>query len=265
MAMMRHPGETAWHLSQIRTGNKSTAVPVRVHEPPGPRTGWLVWAHGGSWHSGSARAWHHACAELATFAGVTVVSVDYRLAPTHRHPAATLDVLAVLSWTAERAGGVPVAVGGDSAGAKIAACAALAVRDRGDALAAQVLAYPPLDPLCRASSYHRDRDAFPQAAMLAAAWLDYRGGHPDSSSSLLSSPFEAADLSGVAPAVLVVGALDPVLDDVRDYRRRLAGAGVSVHYQEMPGTPHGAFLAPEPALRDLLGRGLATVLEGKHP
>jgi acetyl esterase/lipase len=63
-----------------------------------------------------------------------------------------------------------VAVGGDSAGATIAACAALAVRDRGDSLAAQVLAYPPLDPLCRASSYHRDRDAFPKAAVLAAAW-----------------------------------------------------------------------------------------------
>ncbi|MEV7628768.1 alpha/beta hydrolase fold domain-containing protein [Actinoplanes sp. NPDC089786] len=91
------------HTRRIRVPGHPVAVPVRVLEPPGERAGWLVWAHGGSWRGGSARAWHHACAELAGVAGVTVVSVDYRLAPTHRHPAALLDVLTVLSFAQEAA------------------------------------------------------------------------------------------------------------------------------------------------------------------
>ncbi|MEV7628769.1 alpha/beta hydrolase fold domain-containing protein [Actinoplanes sp. NPDC089786] len=65
----------------------------------------------------------------------------------------------------------------------------------------------------------------------------------------------------MAPAVLAVGALDPVLDDVRGYRQRLADAGVPVHYRELPGTAHGAFLAPGPSLRVFLGHALAGVLQ----
>ena len=89
MLTMPHlSGGIAWHTTQIRVPSHPVTVPVRVLEPSGPRSGLLVWAHGGSWRSGSAQAWHHACADLAKTAGVTVVSVDYRLAPGHRHPAA---------------------------------------------------------------------------------------------------------------------------------------------------------------------------------
>jgi acetyl esterase/lipase len=257
MPATSRPGRRiAWHTTRVRVPGHPVDVPVRVLEPSGPRTGWLVWAHGGSWRSGSAQAWHHPCAELAATSGATVLSVDYRLAPGHRHPAALLDVLAVLTWAVQLAGGdaAAVAVGGDSAGATIAACAAVAVRDRGGALAGQVLAYPPIDPACRADSYRRDPDAFPQPATLATAWHAYRGPGPDISAGLRSTPAEEPDLTGVAPAVLAVGTLDPVLDDVRDYRRRLTDAGVPVRYHELPDTAHGAFLAPEPRLRDFLGR-----------
>jgi len=235
---------------------------VRVIAPGGPRTGWLVWAHGGSWHSGSAQAWHHACADLAAIAGVTVVGVDYRLAPQHRHPAALHDIVAVLAWAQQQAAGEggQVAVGGDSAGGTIAACAALLMRDRGHALAAQVLAYPPTDPQCRADSYHRDASAFPHADALRAAWRSYRGVRPPESSSLYSTPLEASDLTGLAPAIMGVGDLDPVIDDVRDYRKRLLDAGVRVRYQEFPATAHAAFLAPASWLREWLGSTLAAVL-----
>ncbi|MET7970941.1 alpha/beta hydrolase fold domain-containing protein [Micromonospora sp. NPDC005305] len=178
----------AWYTARVDTSTGQ--VPVRVIEPHGHSAGWLVWAHGGSWPSGSAQDWHHACAGLADIAGVTVASVDYRVAPRHPHPAALHDVTAALAWARRQAtaDGVPVAVGGHSAGGTIAACAALVLRERGVDLAAQVLAHPPIDPLCRAGSCHRDPTAFPQADRLATAWRSYRGAGHDNAPTSYRTP-----------------------------------------------------------------------------
>ncbi|WP_051893621.1 alpha/beta hydrolase [Streptomyces erythrochromogenes] len=235
----------------------SGPVPARVYRPAASAPqGWLVWAHGGSWRAGSAQDWHGPTAELSLISGFAVASVDYRLVPEVRHPAMVEDVLAALAWAreqaveraGERAGeSLPVAVGGDSAGATLAACAALACRDRALPLAAQLLAYPPLDPGCTAASYHRYPDMFPTASYLMAAWQDYRDpGRPAAADGtpLYSTPFEAADLRGVARAVLATGDLDPVGDDVHRYARLLHTAGVEVTLREFGQTGHGAFLQP---------------------
>ncbi|WP_436775288.1 alpha/beta hydrolase fold domain-containing protein [Yinghuangia sp. YIM S09857] len=220
--------------------------------------GVLVWAHGGSWRAGSVAEWHPALAHLASLTGATVVGVDYRLAPRHPHPAPLLDVLAALDWAAGIADGAPVAVGGDSAGATLAAAAALVRRDTGRSPAAQVLAYPPVDPACGAASYRRDPAAFPRRADLAAAWRAYRGDRgPDAGH--YSTPADAADVSGAAPAALVVGTLDPVVDDVRAYAARLAAAGVPAALHELPGTGHGAFLGSPEFRRRLAAAYLATL------
>ncbi|WP_326592606.1 alpha/beta hydrolase [Streptomyces sp. NBC_01294] len=234
---------------QARIASPSGPVPARVYRPgTSAPQGWLVWAHGGSWRAGSAQDWHGATAELAQSSGFAVVSVDYRLAPEVRHPAMVEDVLSALAWVRERAGGTaPVAVGGDSAGATLAACATLACRDRALPLAAQILAYPPLDPGCTAASYHRFPDMFPTASYLAAAWQDYRQpGRPVAADGtrLHSTPFEASDLRGLAPAVMATGDLDPVSDDVHRYGRLLRAAGVEVVLREFRQTGHGAFLQP---------------------
>ncbi|MFJ7777128.1 alpha/beta hydrolase fold domain-containing protein [Streptomyces yangpuensis] len=230
----------------------SGPLPARVYRPAASAPqGWLVWAHGGSWRAGSAQDWHGATADLARSSGFAVVGVDYRLVPEVRHPAMVEDVLAALDWAREQAGeSAPVAVGGDSAGATLAACAALACRDRGLPLAAQLLAYPPLDPGCTAASYHRFPDMFPTASYLRAAWQDYRDpGRPAAADGtpLYSTPFEAADLRGVARAVLATGDLDPVSDDVHRYARLLHAAGVEVTLREFGQTGHGVFLQPGPA------------------
>ncbi|MEV7445498.1 alpha/beta hydrolase fold domain-containing protein [Streptomyces sp. NPDC091204] len=234
---------------QARIPSPSGPVPARVYRPGASAPhGWLVWAHGGSWRAGSAQDWHGPTAELAQSSGFAVVSVDYRLAPEVRHPAMVEDVLSALAWVRERAGATaPVAVGGDSAGATLAACAALACRDRALPLAAQVLAYPPLDPGCTSASYHRFPDMFPTASYLTAAWQDYRQpGRPVAADGtrLYSTPFEASDLRGVASAVMATGDLDPVGDDVHHYGRLLRAAGVEVALREFPETGHGAFLQP---------------------
>jgi len=213
-------------------------IPVRVHPSDAAHSrGVLVWAHGGSWRGGSAASWHPALADLARATGATVVAVDYRLAPAHRHPAALHDVLAALDWAAhELAPDVALSVGGDSAGATLAAWAALERRELG--LAAQVLAYPPLDPTCAAASYRRDPAAFPRRADLMAAWRDYQGPEPVAP----RAEFASVDLTGTAPAVIAVGATDPVADDGRAYARRLDAAGIAVDLLEMPDHGHGAFL-----------------------
>ncbi|NUP35445.1 MAG: alpha/beta hydrolase, partial [Streptomyces sp.] len=129
-------GATSW--SRIVLPG-SPPVPARVYLPHGRPVGLLVWAHGGSWQRGSAAEWHHSTAALAAWSGWSVISVDYRLAPRHRHPSAVQDILTALAWACGEAAGLPLAVGGDSAGGTLAASAALAARDRGLPLAAQVL------------------------------------------------------------------------------------------------------------------------------
>ncbi|MFE1876080.1 alpha/beta hydrolase [Streptomyces sp. NPDC059496] len=262
---MATPTVVSWE--QVSVPTPSGPLPARAYRPgTASPQGWLVWAHGGSWRAGSAQDWHGATAELARYSGFGVVSVDYRLAPEVRHPAMVEDILSALTWAGEQPDGsagapsVPsappvLAVGGDSAGGTLAASAALVCRDRGVPLAAQVLAYPPLDPGCAAASYHRFPDMFPTASYLMAAWQDYRHpGRPVAADGtrLHSTPFEAADLRGLAPAVMATGDLDPVSDDVHHYGRLLRAAGVEVALREFRQTGHGAFLQP--------GRG-----PGGHP
>lgn len=242
-------------------------TPDTTGETAPARPGWLVWAHGGSWRSGSTAAWHPALADLARRSGATIVGVDYRLAPEHRHPAPLRDVLAVLAWADGQAAGAPVAVGGDSAGATLAASAAVVRRDLGLPLAAQVLAYPPLDPECRAESYRRDPEAFPERAALRAAWRDHHGSGAAPAGEgrrLYGTPREAADLSGVAPAALVVGGLDPVADDVRDYAAALERSEVPVRFVELAATAHGAFLTSAD-FRDRLATAYHDVLTTLSP
>ncbi|MER7720884.1 alpha/beta hydrolase fold domain-containing protein [Streptomyces flaveolus] len=250
-----------------------TAVRARLHTPCGAAAsgGWLVWAHGGSWQRGSATDWHPVTHRLAALSGWQVLSIDYRLAPAYRHPAALEDTLTALGWARTRADaeGVPVAIGGDSAGGTLAAVAALAVRDQDRRLpvrarprpvAAQLLAYPPLDPACAAPSHHRDPRAFPQPAELRRAWRVWQGDgriarSPDGT-PLYSTPIDAADLRGLPPTVLAVGGRDPVADDVLGYVTRLRDAAVSVELIHPPGVAHGDLLQPGSRLLPRLAASL---------
>ncbi len=214
-------------------------VPILTHRPSTPR-GWLVWAHGGSWQHGSATAWAPVTAALARRSGWVVASVDYRLAPKHRFPAAVLDMLAALTWAEGEADGLSVVVGGDSAGGTIAALAAIARRDGGGSVPPQLLAYPPLDPVCARPSYTADPAAFPNAADLHAAWQRWHGRNPDP--MFLPTPLAASSLAGLAPVALVVGEHDPVRDDVTAYADRLRTDGVPVRHTVVPGAGHAELL-----------------------
>ena len=223
------------------------AVPVRIYRPAEATGALLAWFHGGGWVLGSIETVHGPCSTLAHRSGATVVSVDYRLAPEHVFPAAVEDAWAVTEWLLDHGPALgatgPIAVGGDSAGANLAAVVARRARDRGRALAFQLLVYPVTDADLdngsyrdNASGYWLTRDG------MAWFWDQYvpEGDrfHPD------ASPLRATDLAGVAPALVITAEYDPLRDEGEAYADRLRDAGVPVRLHRYEGLMHGFFRLP---------------------
>jgi acetyl esterase len=194
----------------------------------------ILYAHGGGWVMGNLDTHDGFCRQLAVSTGWAVLSVDYRLAPEHPYPAAVDDVWRAHQWLRADGAGhgldvTRVAVGGDSAGGHLAAVTARRARDAGTALAAQLLICPVLDP---AADYppldeyglYRDEMRF--------FWDAFAPPGTDRTQPDLD-PLRA-DLSGVAPAVIVTAELDILCDEAERYAARLFAAGVpvvSVRYQ----------------------------------
>ena len=214
-------------------------VPVRLYTPHGVADApVLVYLHGGGWVIGSVRTHDRPCRALCMRAACRVVSVEYRLAPEHRFPAAVEDCWGVTESLL--AGRQPVAVAGDSAGGNLAAVVALRARDRGLPLRLQILIYPVTDcdldrPSYRAcaSGYGLTRDA------MRWFWGQYLGDarwdHAE------ASPLRATSLAGAAPALVMICQYDPLRDEGAAYAERLRQAGVPVELIEQQGMIHGFF------------------------
>ncbi len=209
----------------------------RVYVPQGGARvpGLLVWLHGGGWILGDLEGFDHVGRALANASGAEVVSVDYRLAPEHPHPAGVRDADAALLWAAERGG--PVAVGGDSAGGNLAAVAARHARDAGLELRAQLLVYPATDALMEGVSYREHDLPLLGAEEMAACWDAYRAGAPGEDPDV--SPLLARDLAGLAPALIAVAGHDVLRSDGERYGEALRAAGVEVELDVYEDMAHG--------------------------
>ena len=208
----------------------------------------LVYFHGGGWVVGDRDSHDAPCRMLARTAGVRVLSVDYRLAPEHRYPAAADDAFAAFAdvhGDPARFGADParIAVGGDSAGGNIsAACALRAAREGGPAPAFQLLIYPVTDNSRQGTASYR---MFADGFFLTAAQMRwYRGHYFGADEATLSlepdaSPLLAPDVSGVAPAHVVTAGFDPLRDEGEAYAARLREAGVPVTTRRHTGLVHG--------------------------
>ncbi|WP_200938948.1 alpha/beta hydrolase fold domain-containing protein [Modestobacter sp. Leaf380] len=225
---------------------------VQGGRTPGAARPVVVWLHGGGWAVGDLDTHDPVCRAVANRLGATVVAVDYRLAPEHPHPAPLEDAMAALRWAARRWPTAPLVVAGDSAGAALAAGCAIRARDEdGPVLAAQLLAYPCLDPSQSMPSVAENgTDLFLEASDMATFYDWYVPG--DLARDPLVAPL-GSDLTGLPPAVVATAEFDPLRDEGDTYAVELAAAGVPVVHLPGPGLVHGYFglteVAPSAAVR----------------
>jgi acetyl esterase len=213
------------------------------------------------------------CSRVAAEVGAVVLSVDYRLAPTHRFPAAVEDCYAALSWAAANAAelgaGGPVAVMGESAGGNLSAVMCLLALEReGPAIAHQALLYPATD-ITEAGSATASARANQNAAFLSSAEMTiyrrmYLGPDGDRANPLVS-PLLAKSHEGLPPALIQVAEHDPLHDDGARYADALRAAGVPARLTEYAGMPHGFLNFPglcrgaRPALAELIAEQKAAL------
>jgi acetyl esterase len=224
------------------------SIPVRIYQPieggPAPRPV-LVYFHGGGWVLGDIETVDNLCRRLANESRCVVVSVDYRLAPEAKFPAPLEDCFDVVWQVADEPSdfGVDrrrIAVGGDSAGANLAAAIALKARDRGDLpLAFQLLIYPIADFSFDTPSYRENAEGFGLTReMMAWYWSQYLAT-PEEGHSPLASPLRATDHSGLPPAMVITAEHDVLRDEGEAYAARLKESGVPVILQRYDGMIHG--------------------------
>ena len=184
---------------------------------------------------------------LTNAAGCVAVSVEYRLAPEHKFPAAADDSYAAARWVADNAAalnGDPsrVAVGGDSAGGNLAAVVALMARQRGGPpLVHQLLVYPVTDFNFATPSYRENAQGYLLGRTdMVWFWNHYLRDEADGGNPL-ASPLRAEDLRGLPPALVITAEYDPLRDEGEAYAEKLRAAGVPVTCTRYDGMVHGFF------------------------
>jgi acetyl esterase len=227
-------------------------IPARIYTPKDPRQAnglapALVFYHGGGWVIGDLDSHDVVCRKLADEGRLLVISVDYRLAPEHKFPAAVDDAIAATKWIADNAQQLGIdtsrlMVGGDSAGGNLAAVVAIAARDgNGPAIAGQVLIYPATDFAMTHPSHSEPETSILLTHSVIKWFKDhYLSGAADIN-DWRASPARAATLVGLPPAYVLTAGADPLRDEGDEYAARLKQAGVAVTCRHFPGQFHGFF------------------------
>jgi acetyl esterase len=222
-------------------------ITVRVLVPEGEIRALVVYYHGGGWVIGNIEEFDHLTRKLANALHAAVVNVDYRLAPEHPYPTAADDAWTALQWASDRmteiaGSAVPLVVMGDSAGGNLSAVVAQKARDAGGPeIASQILVYPVTDADLDNDTYtDPDNQLLLSRESMVWFWNHYA---PDPASRLNpdASPNRAADLTGLAPAIVVTAEHDPLRDEGEAYADRLRAAGVPVEHRRFPGQMHAFF------------------------
>ena len=229
-------------------GSMALRVYTPIGEGPFPL---MVFFHGSGFVLCSLDTHDGMCRNLCAGARCVVVSVDYRLAPEHKFPAAPDDCLAAARWAAANASALNadparIMVAGDSAGGNLAAVTALRIRDEGGpALVGQMLIYPVTDyyqPGTLSMTENAEGFGLTRAGMIWF-WDHYvrspaDGVHPH------AAPLRAATLAGLPPALVVTAEYDPLRDEGEYYAEALRNVGVAVEMKRWPGVNHGFFFFP---------------------
>jgi acetyl esterase len=200
----------------------------------------LVWFHGGAWMLGEIEDHDALACAIVNRAMCSVLSVEYRLAPEHRYPAAVDDSWAAVLWAIEHFENV--AVGGDSSGGNLAAAVALRARDRGIDLSMELLVYPALDAELDSPflTEHSRRYGEEARTGLRDVW-DVYIPDPQRRVEVDASPIRSQSLLGLAPALIILAEHDALRGEGEEYARRLREDGVPVDLFIYPGQIHGFY------------------------
>ncbi|HEX3882340.1 MAG TPA: alpha/beta hydrolase fold domain-containing protein [Stellaceae bacterium] len=221
-------------------------VPCRLYLPDDVATpGCIIYAHGGGFMQGSLDSWDHFLRELVRQSGVAALSVDYKLSPEHKFPKAFDETVAMIRLMAREGAGLGIdptrlATGGDSAGANLALAAAVALRDAGEekALSFLLLLYGVYTTGSESPSWQQfGRGAGLSQTQMKWIWETYLE-NPAQMDDVRAAP-GLADLKGLPPAHLIVGSLDPLLDDSNRLAGLLDKAGVANALTVYQGINHG--------------------------
>lgn len=226
-------------------------IPVRIYTPEAPEGSapfpGVVYFHGGGFVYCGLDTHDGTCRSLANAAGCVIVSVDYRLAPENKFPAAPEDCFAATRWVSENGAEIGVdptriAVAGDSAGGNLASVVALMARHRrGPALAFQLLVYPIANYAFDTDSYRENAEGYLLTEkMMRAFWRHYLSDEAEAESPY-ASPLRAESLQGLPPAFVITAEFDPLRDEGEAYAKRLAEAGVAATAHRYSGMIHGFF------------------------
>lgn len=216
--------------------HRGNEVPVRFYSATSQKSPTvMVYFHGGGWSLGGLDGHDKVCADIALQTGLSIVSVDYALAPENPYPCGLEDCM-----TAVRAlyqSGVEIWLGGDSAGANLALGTALRLRDAGEPTPnGMLLFYPALDPDCAAPSHDRHANApYLSTFAMKRHWAEYLG---DASPDAYAAPM-LADLTGLPATFVQTAELDPLVDEGNALAKALQEAGVQVWHEEVSGVIHG--------------------------
>jgi acetyl esterase len=244
--------EPIFHTEDRRITGPGSDIALRIYRPrelkPAEKLPVLMWFHGGGFVIGSLETHDSVCRMLANQADCIVVSVDYRLAPEAKFPAAVEDSLAALQWVALHAvefGGDAgcIAVGGDSAGGNLAAVMAVMARDAAHPkLSFQLLIYPCVAPEPETASHHKFKEGY-ILTRNSITWFyrQYLRGGKDMK-DFRFAPLIHDDLSGLPPALIIVAGYDPLRDEGIEYARKLIEAGNRVRLTNYEGMVHGFYL-----------------------
>lgn len=210
----------------------------------------LVYMHGGAFMQGSPLTHADITSRIAAANRQTVISVDYALAPEYPFPKAVHEVMDVMRWARANAASLgiapeKIAIGGDSAGANLAAGASIGLRGTDAAAMAQLLVYPAVDFEMARPAYSENANApLLQTAGMPAVNAMYCPNAADRRNPL-AAPFHAESHAGLPPAFVAVAENDPLRDDGRDYAAKLRAAGVAAELDEGEGLIHGYLRAME--------------------
>jgi acetyl esterase len=243
------PPEDVYRVENRTIPGPAGPTTVRIYTPvettPLPA---LVWFHGGCFVAGTLDMEDSPCRALANAANCVVVTVNYRLSPENKIPAAVEDAYAATTWVVTNGRGMGidperVAVGGHSAGGNLAAVTAQIARKRGSPpLAFQLLVLPMTDCTARTSSRRENASGY----LLTADMLDWstrqylrseaEGKTPE------ASPLLAEDFKGLPSALIITAEYDPLRDEGEQYAEKLRQAGVAVRVRRFDGAIHAFFI-----------------------